>query len=169
MAITVKRYDPVRGFKFELTLFVPGGGLIRGGFMRISGLKAETEVVEYREGTDLSTVRKLPGLTTYDNITLERGQIFEGQDDLLAWRKQIVTALTDGDAEHVGDELRADGTIFIYNKEGTPIGKYKFYDAWPTIYEHTDLDATASDVWTERVELAHEGLEFFGLTFTPTE
>ena len=40
----------------------------------MSGLAAEAEVIEYREGADkLSSSRKLPGRVRYPNVTLRRG------------------------------------------------------------------------------------------------
>ena len=45
-----------------------------GASARCSGLTAEGDAVDYREGTDMPlTVRKLLGLRKYANITLKRG------------------------------------------------------------------------------------------------
>ena len=159
--------DPLRGFKFIVSITVPFlSGRIRLGCTRISGLRAETEVVEYREGNEFSTVRKLPGLTTYDNLVLERGQV-EGPDTMAIWHDKIRRINDEGNSDL---ELRGDGVIKIYPKQVVlapggqtqvaPSMEYTFVNAWPTVYEHTDLDATASDVWFERIELAHEGLQF---------
>ena len=40
---------------------------------KVSALKRTTEVVEHREGGDLSYTRKSPGQTKFEAITLERG------------------------------------------------------------------------------------------------
>ena len=64
------RVDPYRRFNFILEI----DGIARAGFSEVGGLSAETEVVEYREGADpANTVRKLPGLTKFPNITLKPG------------------------------------------------------------------------------------------------
>lgn len=163
MAITGARNDPMRGFRFIVRLTTPTGDLVRLGARMVSGLRSETEIVEYREGNEISTVRKLPGLTTYDNITIERGQV-EGIDHLLDWRKLIVTAEGDGAPD---SEIRGYGIIQVFPKgtvpsdSADPVAEYVIREAWPAVFEHADLDATASDVWFERVELAHEGLEFY--------
>ena len=39
-------YDPLRAFKFLLNLITPDGREVRIGCTRISGLRAETEIVE---------------------------------------------------------------------------------------------------------------------------
>ena len=46
---TGERTDPYRGFNFQLEI----DGISRGGFSECSGLTAEGDSVDYREGTDL--------------------------------------------------------------------------------------------------------------------
>ncbi|TVR58513.1 MAG: hypothetical protein EA422_16105 [Gemmatimonadales bacterium] len=54
--------------------FSAESGGARLGFSSIRGLNRETDVVEYREGTDRSTeTRKVPGISRGDRITLVRG------------------------------------------------------------------------------------------------
>jgi phage tail-like protein len=43
------------------------------GVSKVSALKRTTDVVEHREGGDPSTVRKSPGQTKFEAVTLERG------------------------------------------------------------------------------------------------
>src|SRR5262249_28972032 len=57
------------GFKFQ----VRWDGRAVAGVTKVSALKRSTEVVEYREGADPSTSRKLPGLTKFQPIVLARG------------------------------------------------------------------------------------------------
>ena len=53
---TDKRTDPFRGFNFRVEI----GGQIIGGFSEVSGLTADGDAVDYREGSDLpNNVRKL--------------------------------------------------------------------------------------------------------------
>ena len=40
---------------------------------KISGLKRTFEVIKHRSGSDSDMVRKSPGKTTFESITLERG------------------------------------------------------------------------------------------------
>src|SRR4029453_17095157 len=63
------RIDPYRNFRFVVD--IDGN---RAGFTSVSGLAAEAEVIEYREGWDgLTSTRKLPGRVKYPNVTLRRG------------------------------------------------------------------------------------------------
>ena len=68
MGGTGVRTDPYRNYNFRVEL----DGLIVGSFAECSGLSATTETIEYREGGDY-TVHKLPGKTTYGDITLKWG------------------------------------------------------------------------------------------------
>lgn len=63
------RNDPYRTFNFLVEI----DGVTAAGFSECSGLSTETEVIEYREGSDRGGVRKLSGLTKYSNIVLKRG------------------------------------------------------------------------------------------------
>ena len=63
------RFDPYKGFKFR----VIWDGRPVAGVDRVSALRRSTEVVQHRDGADTSTVRRSPGRTTFDPITLSRG------------------------------------------------------------------------------------------------
>ena len=67
---TGERTDPFRSFYFQLEI----DGIASGGFSECSGLTADGDAVDYREGTDFQpNVRKLTGLRKYGPITLKRG------------------------------------------------------------------------------------------------
>ena len=66
---TGDRRDPYRSFNFQLEI----DGVPLGAFAEASGLTAEGDAVDYREGTDKqNNVRKLVGLRTvsYTHLTL---------------------------------------------------------------------------------------------------
>jgi phage tail-like protein len=65
----VHRHDPYRTFKFQ----IPINGQPVAGFRKMSALKKSTEAVDWRTGGDPTHVRKLPGGTSYEAITLEQG------------------------------------------------------------------------------------------------
>ena len=68
-SVNAQRFDPYKNFKFR----VRWDGRFVAGISKVSALKRTTDVVEHREGGDPSTVRKSPGQSKYDAITLERG------------------------------------------------------------------------------------------------
>ena len=57
----------------------------RVGFTEVTGLKAENQVIEYREGDAKNyQVTKMPGIPKFGNITLKRG-ILSGDNDFNTW------------------------------------------------------------------------------------
>ncbi|HSM69505.1 MAG TPA: phage tail protein [Xanthomonadales bacterium] len=110
------------------------GGAAAGHFRSVSGLSAETEVVEFREGGENSMVHKLPGRLKYSNIVLKRGFV---PDTVL--RDWIWTNL---DPEGTVD--RRDGALVLRDRAGNEAVRYEFFDAWPckwsgfTPEEHSD-------------------------------
>ncbi len=63
-------------------------GITRAAFQECTLADATTEVVEYREGGDITTTRKLPGMTKYGNITLKWGMTDD--TELYDWHRQTV-------------------------------------------------------------------------------
>jgi len=139
---TGERTDPFRSFNFKLD--VDG---ISGSFRECSGLNADGAVVEYREGTDVArTVRKMPGLLTYGNITLKRGYTTNG--DLWAWYRNIANGVMD----------RRNGTIILMDEQRNEVLRWNIENAWIKKIEAPSFNATANEVAVESVELVHEGL-----------
>src|SRR5688572_20363683 len=99
--------DPYASFNFLLEI----DGIAKAGFSEVTGLNAEANVIEYREGTDPLTMRKLPGLEKFANVVLKRG--VTKNPELFNWHKTI----SDGDVLRdesmsivLVDELRQEVT-----------------------------------------------------------
>src|SRR5687767_12305650 len=67
--VNATRFDPYKNFKFR----VKWDGRYVAGVSHVSPLRRTTDVVEHRSGGDPNVVRKSPGRTHFDAITLERG------------------------------------------------------------------------------------------------
>lgn len=133
---------PYTQFNFLLEI----DGIVAAGFTEVSGVTMESDVIEYREGSDVTHVRKLPGLSKYGNITLKRG--FTDSAELSDWRKTV----TDGQTQ------RKDGAIILMNEAGEPALRWEFTNAFPSKLEGATLNATANEVAMETVELAVESV-----------
>jgi phage tail-like protein len=143
MAQTGQRVDPYRNFNFLVEL----EGIAHASFSECTGLGSTTEVIEYREGGDNSTVRKLPGKTTYTDISLKWG--LTSSTDLWDWRQQIV----DGTVE------RRNGSIVAVDLDNrTEVARWDFVRAWPSKWEAPSFNAKGNDVAIDTLVLAHEGL-----------
>ncbi len=137
------RDDPYKAFNFLVEI----DGITVAAFKQVGGLASETEVIEYRTGSDkTSTVRKLPGLTKYANIVLKRGVTQDRQ--LWNWRKAIEQGTAD----------RRNGSIVLLDDERNPVVRWHFSNGWIAKFVGPDLNAKADDVAIETIEIAHEGL-----------
>jgi phage tail-like protein len=140
---TGQRNDPYRSFRFRVDI----DGLTRAGFREASGLDTTTDVIEYREGSDATTIRKLPGLTKFSNITLKRG--VTDDDELMKWRQQVMD----------GNIVRKSGSIVIMAEDGSEKFRWNFLEGWPTKWTGPSFNATGNEVAIESLEIAHEGLK----------
>ncbi|MEO8154444.1 MAG: phage tail protein [Rhizobacter sp.] len=138
------RKDPYRNCNFLVEI----DGITQAGFSDCSGLGSSTDPIEYREGGDNTTVRKLPGLTKYTNISLKWG--LSDSRELYDWYRKVITGKTE----------RRNGSIVVLDADGvTEVVRWNFFNAWPTKLEAPSLSAKGNEVAIETLELAHEGLE----------
>lgn len=143
MAQTATRVDPYRNFNFLVEL----DGIAEAGFTECSGLESTTEVIETREGGQNTTVRKLPGKTTYSDITLKWG--LTTTEELWEWRQKVVE----------GKVERKNGSIVVFDLANQQeVARWNFVDAWPTKWEGPSFDATGNEIAVETLVLAHEGI-----------
>jgi phage tail-like protein len=139
-----KRSDPYAQFNFLIEI----DGVIKGGFSEASGLTTDTNVIEYREGSEShGTPRKLPGLLKYNNIVLKRG--WTKDKSLWEWRKKVID----------GKTQRQSGTIVLLDEARNKALTWNFREGWPSKWEGPALNAKTSEVAIETLEIAHEGLE----------
>ncbi len=143
MAATGQRVDPYRNFNFLVEI----DGITQAGFSDCTGFGANTDPIEYREGGENTTVRKLPGMTKYPNITLKWG--LTDSTELYDWYRNIVTGKID----------RRNGSIIVLDTEGKETIRWNFVSGWPTKWDGPDFSAKGTDVSIETLEIAHEGIE----------
>ncbi|WP_294378285.1 phage tail protein [uncultured Clostridium sp.] len=136
---------PYTKFRFKVEV----DNVIVAEVTEVTGFDASVDVIEYREGNERPTPRKVQGLRKFGNITLKTGLIdthvlydwLNPADEKVAIpRKNVVITL-----------LAEDMT--------TAVATWQIEAAWPTKYTGPDLNATSSEVAFESIELAHEGLK----------
>ena len=136
------RTDPYRAHGFIVEL----DGIARAGFRECSGLDTSNDPVEYREGIDGRTTRKLPGMTKYANLTLRWGTTDDVE--LWQWRQKAADGLVE----------RKNGSIVLLDETGEEKLRWNFREAWPTKWTGPSFNATGSEVAIETLEIVHEGL-----------
>ena len=137
-----KRNDPYSAFNFVVQI----DGVNVAGFSEVGGLTTETDIIEYREGNEDITHRKLPGLRKNTNITLKRG--FTNSQDLWKWRQTVMQGKTE----------RKSGTIILQNEARQPALKWSFKEGWPCKWEGPSLNAKNNEVAIESMDIACEDI-----------
>jgi phage tail-like protein len=152
--VNVHRFDPYKNFKFR----VQWDGRYVLGVSKVSALRRTTDVVEYREGGDPSTVRKSPGQTRFDAVVLERGLTLDTEFE--AWADSVWRLGASPGHEVALRAFRKDVQIDFFNEAGQLVLRYVLRRCWVSEYQALPpLDAHDSTVAIERITLQHEGWE----------
>jgi phage tail-like protein len=128
------------------------GGLFVAGFSEVSGLEQEIEIEEYKEG-GMDYVHKFPTGIKHPNLILKRG--ISGNSTLRVWYEAVLKAITYGRVPIPKEPLVY---IALMDGEGNEKMRFMLKFAYPIKWIGPQLNATASEVAIETLELVHEGL-----------
>ena len=163
-SVNAQRFDPYKNFKFR----VKWDGRYVAGVSKVGALKRTTEVVEHREGGDPSSVRKSPGQSKYEPITLERGVTHDLEFE--QWANKVWNYGSGLGMEVSLKDFRKDVIIKLYNEAGQLVIAYKVYRCWVSEYTAMpELDASANAVAIQSMTLQNEGWERDYDVTEPTE
>lgn len=140
---TGDRVDPYAQYNFLVEI----DGVTRAGFTECSGLTTEQDIIEYREGSETATMRKLPGLRKYSNIALKRG--FTQDKELWDWRKTTIDGATE----------RRSGAIVLLDEGRSEALRWNFAEGWICKWEGPSLNSTTNEAAIESLEICIESLE----------
>lgn len=136
------RNDPYPNFNFRVE--IAGAEVAR--FSEVDLPEGRVEVIQYREGGDLSP-RQLPGRVEYGRLILRHG--FAGDATLFQWWHRVVN----------GNPDRRNIAIILLDQGHHERARWAVYEAWPAKWEGPSFRALGNDVAIETLELAHEGIE----------
>ena len=136
--------DPYRGSRYVLEI----DSIEQASFSECTIPDTSADPIEYRNGDEPPTVRKLPGLIKYSNVVLKWG-ITESME-LFEWYKRITEGKINSNRKAV--------SILLLDEEGNEATRWDFSEAWPTKYDAPDLNATGNEVAIETLELVCEGM-----------
>ena len=139
------RRDPYKNFRYLVEI----DSIVQAGFSEATIPDSTSDVIEYREGSEPSILRKLPGLTKYSNLTLKWG--ITDSMELYEWRKLVEQGKM--------KDARRNMAVLLMDEEGNPAARWEFGDAWPSKYDAPDLTAEGNDVAVETLEIAFETME----------
>lgn len=148
--------DPYRKFKFRVKI----DGNVVAGLTKCSALAISVESTDFRAGDLESFKQKLPGLVSYDAVTLEQGVTDDKgfQDWATAMSNYIGNK--GSDAEKTPDAFRKEIDIEVYNLNNKRVKAYRVFNCWVSKYTPVpDLDANSSDVMIQTLELQNEGIQ----------
>jgi phage tail-like protein len=149
---TSRRFDPLRSFRFK----VKWDNLYVAGLTKMGALKRTTEIVEFREAGENIVPRKLPGKTSFADVTLEAGITFDTAFEDWA---NLVNDFASHSITNLG-EFRKNITIDVFNEAGQKALSYNLYRCWVSEYQALpDLDAGANAVAITTIKLAFEWFE----------
>ena len=175
--------DPLRSFRFYVEFLAPQQGSkvsdnitgFSGGFTQVSGLGINTQSIAYREGGYNTTIHQIPGMTTFNPISLNRGVIYKNAQ-AIDWMKHLFAAAA-GDGIALGDnDFRCDLKIYVMDHpaasnatasttgaggSNTPKMGFHVHNAWISTLNYSDLDAGGNNLMVETIGLVHEGLSVF--------
>lgn len=163
-SVNANRFDPYKNFKFR----VKWDGRYVAGVSKVGALKRSTEVVDHREGGDPSTVRRSPGQTSYEPVTLERGVTHDTEFE--KWANKVWNFGSGLGAEVSLKDFRKDIIVEMYNEAGQLAIAYRVYRCWVSEYTAMpELDASANAVAIQSITLQNEGWERDYDVTEPTE
>lgn len=156
--VNATRLDPYKNFKFRVKF----EDRYVAGVSKVSALRRTTEVVEHRDGGDLSSARRAPGRTSYAPITLERGVTHDPDFEVWAntvWNYANAQASADQrDREMELANFRRNMVIEVYNEAGQKVIAYQVFRCWVSEFQSLpDLDANANAVAIQTLWLENEG------------
>lgn len=133
--------DPVG----ELGFNVKVDDAVIGKFSECIGLELEYDVLEYEEGGENRFTHKLRGRLKYPNLVLKRGVTHE--DALLKWFFET-------------KEMSKRGAVSVdlVGPGAKVVRSWAFAGALPVKWTGPSLNAGSTNIATESLEIAHQGL-----------
>jgi phage tail-like protein len=163
-SVNAHRFDPYKNFKFR----IKWDGKYVAGVSKIGALKRTTDVVDHREGGDPSTVRRSPGQSKYEAITLERGVTHDTEFE--KWANKVWNYGSALGSEVSLKDFRKDVIIEVYNEAGQLAIAYKVYRCWVSEFQALpELDASGNAIAIQTLKLENEGWERDYEVVEPTE
>jgi len=143
--LTLTENPPV-GFHFMVVFFI--GGVLPNPldirFQKVSGISAEIETTDIREGGENILQHKLPVHVTYNNLVLERGMVI---GSLLNAEFNIAMSSMKFTPGNV--------LVMLLNENSIPLCSWLFQRAYPVKWTTSDLDANVNSVVIDTMELAY--------------
>ena len=121
-------------------------GLLVATFTECSGLSATVEVETIQEGGLNNFEHKLPGRTSFGNITLGSG--VASSNNLWDWFYDVT----------MGKVVRRNVSIIMYSQNRSEAMRWNLEAAYPVSWQGPSFTAGDASITVHSLELAHHGL-----------
>lgn len=135
---------PPRSFHFKVSFLDVGDSIKDIGFQSVAGLNASMDTETYREGGENRFVHHLPVKATYADLTLKRGVLLDS--DLIKWCTDVFENMI---------IKPSDLVISLLNDNHEPLMSWSVKHAWPKKWAVSDLNAEASELLIESIDLTY--------------
>ncbi|NEQ75372.1 MAG: phage tail protein [Okeania sp. SIO2C9] len=143
--LTLTENPPV-GFYFLVNFLV--GGVVPNPldirFQKVSGISAEIETTDIREGGENIFRHRLPNHVTYNNLILERGMVI-GSPLNVEFNVAMSTM----------EFAPSNVLVILLNEDTAPLAGWLFQRAYPVKWSISDLDANNNAIVIDTMELAY--------------
>ena len=150
------QFDPFRKFKFRIKI----NNQVVAALTKCSALTISVESKEFRAGDMDSYKQKLPGMVTFEPITLEQGVTSDKTFEKWATAMSNFVGNKGADSQKTPNDFRKDIDIEVYNLNNEKVKAYRVYNTWVSKYTAVpDLDATSGDPMIQTLVLENEGIQ----------
>jgi phage tail-like protein len=139
-------YYPPVSFYFEVGIAEQGGN--DASFAEVSGLDAEREVMELKEGGENRYSHRLPGRAKYGNLVLKRGLML-ASSPLFDWCKAVL------ESDFETPVRPRDVSVSLLDRSGSPLINWNIRRAWPVKWSLGAFNAQQNELAMETLELAY--------------
>lgn len=156
MPARTSQFDPFRKFKFRIKI----ANQVVAGLTKCSALTVSVESKEFRSGEMDSFKHKLPGMVSFEAITLEQGVTSDKTFEKWATAMANYLGNKGSDTQKTPDDFRKEIDIEVYNLNNERVKAYRIYQCWVSKYTAIpDLDANSADVMIQTLVLENEGIQ----------
>jgi len=116
---------------------------LKGNFSAVSGLGAQMEFDEYREGGNFMEKIYLPTGMRYDNIVLQRGTM--SLEPLSIWFATV----------QAGSHIKYPMVVTMMDAAGKPVKIWTVMDVMPVKIDYSPMNALSDSVAITTIEFMH--------------
>lgn len=150
--VNAHRIDPYKNFRFQ----VVWDGVVVAALSKMTALKKTTEAIEWRAAGDNGVVRKMPGRTKYEPVSLERGLTHDRR--FLDWANLVNNP--EGAPANSPLLYRKNVSVIVHNMQAQPVMGFILQRAWVSEFQALpEMDSNANAVAIEMLKIEYETLQ----------